>query len=191
MQKMVVVLIFLMMISIGFLDGCIEKKDSDGDGYEDEIDAFPDDSTEWLDSDMDGWGDNSDDVPTDSSLHLIDRKFFLKEGFGGKIFPVNITILGVVGYVVRVESDIKYIELSWKIIKPPPENITLEEQEKISIEIQNSDGVLVFDFNKQIDFKTTTNRLTVTNDNWGNWIIRYINYNDYNVTFHIDMYKMK
>ena len=191
MQKIVVFLIFLMMISIGFLSGCIEKKDSDGDGYEDEIDAFPDDSTEWLDSDMDGWGDNSDDVPNDPSLHIIDRTFILKEGFGGKFFPENITIQGVVGYVVRVESDIKYVELSWKIINPPLENITLEEQENIGIEIQNLDGVSVFDFNTQIDFKTIANRFTVKSDNSGNWIVRYINYNDYNVTFHIDMYKMK
>lgn len=191
MQKMVVLLIILMMVSIGFLSGCIEKKDSDGDGYEDEIDTFPDDPTDWLDSDMDGWGDNSDDVPTDSNLHLIDRTFILKEGFGGKIFPENLTIQGVVGYVVRVESDIKYVELSWKIIDPSLENITLDEQENISIEIQNSDGVSIFDFNTQIDFKTTANRFTVTSDNWGNWIVRYINYNAYNVTFYLDMYKMK
>ena len=111
--------------------------------------------------------------------------------YAGKIFPVNITIQGVVGYIVRVESDIKYIELSWKIIDPYLENITLDEQENISIEIQNSDGVSVFDFNTQMDFKTKANRLAVNSDNWGNWIVRYINYNVYNVTFHIDMYKMK
>ena len=38
-------------------------QDSDGDGYGDIIDAFPNDSTEWLDSDGDGVGDNADPYP--------------------------------------------------------------------------------------------------------------------------------
>ncbi|MEZ5738747.1 MAG: PA14 domain-containing protein, partial [Burkholderiaceae bacterium] len=39
--------------------------DSDGDGYLDANDAFPNDPTEWADSDGDGVGDNSDLYPTD------------------------------------------------------------------------------------------------------------------------------
>jgi hypothetical protein len=35
-------------------------RDSDGDGFEDHIDAFPDDPTEWIDSDQDGIGNNAD-----------------------------------------------------------------------------------------------------------------------------------
>ncbi|MCK5559949.1 MAG: PKD domain-containing protein, partial [Thermoplasmata archaeon] len=35
-------------------------KDSDDDGYNDSIDAFPFDSTQWKDSDLDGYGDNLD-----------------------------------------------------------------------------------------------------------------------------------
>lgn len=35
-------------------------EDTDGDGYNDDIDAFPTDSTQWLDSDGDGYGDNPD-----------------------------------------------------------------------------------------------------------------------------------
>lgn len=34
--------------------------DTDGDGYSDNNDAFPEDSTEWMDSDADGTGNNSD-----------------------------------------------------------------------------------------------------------------------------------
>ena len=43
-----------------------EALDSDGDGYDDEIDEFPNDDTEWKDSDGDGVGDNSDDFPNDA-----------------------------------------------------------------------------------------------------------------------------
>ena len=32
--------------------------DSDGDGYADDDDTFPDDGTQWEDSDGDGYGDN-------------------------------------------------------------------------------------------------------------------------------------
>ncbi|MEM7081249.1 MAG: NPCBM/NEW2 domain-containing protein [Pseudomonadota bacterium] len=46
------------------LDG-LGPVDSDGDGYADSIDAFPNDNTEWLDSDLDGVGDNSDAFPSD------------------------------------------------------------------------------------------------------------------------------
>jgi hypothetical protein len=37
--------------------------DSDGDGYSDRIDVFPDDPEEWFDTDGDGIGDNSDPYP--------------------------------------------------------------------------------------------------------------------------------
>ena len=39
--------------------------DSDGDGYNDNIDEFPNNPDEWKDSDEDGTGDNSDDFPND------------------------------------------------------------------------------------------------------------------------------
>jgi len=39
--------------------------DSDGDGYADTLDAFPNDPTEWLDTDGDLVGDNSDAFPDD------------------------------------------------------------------------------------------------------------------------------
>ena len=55
------------------LSGCaLDQKDSDNDGYNDNIDAFPYDSTQFSDMDGDGYGDNSsgnasDAFPNDSS----------------------------------------------------------------------------------------------------------------------------
>ena len=39
--------------------------DTDGDGYHDGIDAFPNDPNEWADTDGDGFGDNGDAFPND------------------------------------------------------------------------------------------------------------------------------
>jgi len=39
--------------------------DLDGDGHDDQEDAFPDNASEWDDTDGDGHGDNSDKYPTD------------------------------------------------------------------------------------------------------------------------------
>ena len=44
--------------------GCI---DTDGDGWADTIDQFPDNASEWSDSDMDGLGDNADMFPNNAS----------------------------------------------------------------------------------------------------------------------------
>jgi hypothetical protein len=73
-KKIVVVLIGLVLITLGLLSGCAEKRpevkvetDTDGDGYSDALDAFPDDSTEWEDSDGDGVGDNTDAFPHDAN----------------------------------------------------------------------------------------------------------------------------
>ena len=71
--------------------------DADGDGFDDAIDAFPNDPTEWADSDGDGIGDNADPFPNgeetkgseicvdggyshkkDGSLYLVDNGFIYK-----------------------------------------------------------------------------------------------------------------
>lgn len=47
--------------------------DSDGDGYADADDAFPNDPKEWQDSDGDGVGDNSDPYPNDPNCSSYEQ----------------------------------------------------------------------------------------------------------------------
>jgi len=48
--------------------------DSDGDGFSDSVDVFPDDETEWADNDNDGIGDNADlDDDEDGIADIIDN----------------------------------------------------------------------------------------------------------------------
>lgn len=44
--------------------GCV---DTDGDGWSDEVDVFPEDPSEWMDTDSDGYGDNQDAFPYEDS----------------------------------------------------------------------------------------------------------------------------
>ncbi|UCD14510.1 MAG: transglutaminase domain-containing protein [Thermoplasmatales archaeon] len=73
MKKHLLIIGIAVLLTCVGLSGCNEHEvttkevDSDGDGYNDEVDAFPDDSSEWIDSDEDGYGDNSDAFPFNSS----------------------------------------------------------------------------------------------------------------------------
>ena len=51
--------------NIGSIEVVFGSPDTDGDGYNDFEDRFPEDPEEWADSDDDGVGDNSDDFPND------------------------------------------------------------------------------------------------------------------------------
>ena len=64
--------------------GCI---DTDGDGWSDLNDAFPQNATEWYDTDADGVGDNADVFPLDASESRDDDS----DGFGNNedVFPFN------------------------------------------------------------------------------------------------------
>jgi len=85
-KQLVIIGIIALLVSVG-LSGCNSTEqtteqeqnnekpqngntilpDSDGDGYRDDMDAFPNDRAEWKDSDKDGHGDNSDAFPYDRS----------------------------------------------------------------------------------------------------------------------------
>ncbi len=51
------------------LADCVDE-DRDGDGYQNNLDAFPDNSSEWKDADLDGFGDNFD--PDDDNDGYLD-----------------------------------------------------------------------------------------------------------------------
>lgn len=70
-HKKVCILIVVLMVAL--LMGCIGT-DSDGDGYIDSEDAFPNDPRYHLDSDRDGYADRIDAFPDDSKYHLDSDK---------------------------------------------------------------------------------------------------------------------
>ena len=82
-----VVLALLLPAFAGCLttEGPREPLDSDGDGYPDPDDVFPDNLEEWVDSDGDGYGDNGDQFPEDPA-EWIDSD---GDGYGdnGDVFP--------------------------------------------------------------------------------------------------------
>lgn len=57
-------------ISVDEVASSIYETDSDGDGYADEEDAFPNDDRYYLDSDGDGYADEVDDFPNDDRYYL-------------------------------------------------------------------------------------------------------------------------
>jgi hypothetical protein len=73
------------VITNNIIVGPVDPIDSDGDGYADNVDAFPNDSKEWADRDEDGHGDNGDLFP-DNKDEWADRD---EDGYGdnGDKFP--------------------------------------------------------------------------------------------------------
>jgi hypothetical protein len=142
MKKIRIMLITIIVISIGVLSGCEEQEngtistiDTDNDGYNDNVDAFPNNASEHSDTDKDGWGDNSDDFPYDANLHelhVVDE------------FWLNKTILTNESFIpadsgeayIYVPSDCKFIVIStlfryynetkkeWILAADYPNNVT-------------------------------------------------------------------
>lgn len=55
-------------------------RDSDGDGFEDAKDAFPENSLEWSDSDSDGIGDNADLLPYHNAVVVVSIDLYFGDG---------------------------------------------------------------------------------------------------------------
>lgn len=163
-----------------------EWKDTDDDGYGDNRDAFPTDKNEWIDTDRDGYGDNSDDFPTDSNLHeRID------------LLPPTEIVISEDGtptnknwdYSFDVESDIKYVVVNWQITEP--RNITFEEKQQFVLEIYYpyDDTPLLYFYN---DSNSRKLRLDVEPSNWGIWRFLFSTGSlERNVTMMREIYKIK
>lgn len=67
-----IITIGLTLILVLGLCGCVDEeiKDTDGDGYNDDVDMFPNNIDEWEDTDEDGYGDNNDVFPYDPLEHI-------------------------------------------------------------------------------------------------------------------------
>ena len=66
--------------------------DTDGDGYPDASDLFPNDSTEWKDTDGDGHGDNSDFFPSNPSRWLEPYDMQYVWSYGGYLWTLTLSI---------------------------------------------------------------------------------------------------
>jgi len=99
----VIIIIIAITLFIPSLFPVSVVADTDGDGFSDKNDAFPDDPYEWNDTDEDGIGDNSDAFPEDPSETsdsdndgIGDVADFFDEGDGG--ITISLTRFEFKGY---------------------------------------------------------------------------------------------
>jgi len=79
-MKNTILLLTLILIASTLFAGCIIEKDTDNDGYADNVDDFPNDARYNLDSDKDGYADEVDAFPNDARYHLdTDRDGYADE----------------------------------------------------------------------------------------------------------------
>lgn len=102
-----------------FPNNAAASKDSDNDGYPDElhegynetsanlsIDAFPQDSTEWKDTDGDGVGDEKDDFPYNAQISKI---------VGGESKTYNLAVGGEINTDIDIGDKDKSIVIYWEL----------------------------------------------------------------------------
>jgi hypothetical protein len=99
-KQLVIIGIIALLVCVG-LSGCnsteetndnnsntVEELDSDGDGYLDDVDAFPHDKTKWKDTDKDGYGDNVTN-PISNKPVTISEVMLHPERYVNKIIIIN------------------------------------------------------------------------------------------------------
>lgn len=142
------------MLTVG-LSGCNEQSkinnnestltDTDGDGYSDTTDAFPNDPNEWKDSDHNGIGDNTKEIPkvqTPGEL-IIGRWYGLNHGVGMNFtFYTNLSVSTTLGdYSFWAEYEINENQI---IITNSANEITYNEysfsNNNQTLTVTNQDG---------------------------------------------------
>jgi len=187
--KKLMVGIIVILLTIG-LSGCIDT-DSDDDGYNDDVDAFPDDETEWLDSDNDGVGDNSDGFPYDSNLTekivLMEAQFtmFSKNGnfYNRDLQDVDDPWI--------IDNDVKYLFFESEFKSTiggilTGDDIVLEENQSIYLEIKNPDKIIRYNYE---DLVGNTLKFDIDDKNSGEWFFNFSCMNlDYDVWIKYRLY---
>jgi len=145
MKKELIIIAFIGVCMIVLLTGCTAPKDTDNDGYTNDVDvfpqnphewadadndsigdntdAFPQNSSEWKDTDADGYGDNSDDFPTNEDIHekelIVSESLMINGTASGATYAGN----------GRLSSNAKYLAcdcvLQANETLPYPINVTI------------------------------------------------------------------
>ena len=178
-KSLVNIIIIIILITFGF-SGCIEEElveiDSDGDGYNDDVDVFPDDVNEWIDSDNDGLGDNSDGFPNNNNLT---DKIVLMEA--------QITLFGNNGGFYNrdlqtknkpwiIENDTKYLffESEFKSTRGgilTGEKIVLNDNQSITLEIKNPEEIIRYKYEEFLNNDNIT--IQINEENSGDWFFNF------------------
>ena len=193
-KHLIIIGITLVLLTVG-LSGCVEEadaKDTDGDGYTDDIDAFPNDKSEWIDTDKDGVGDNADDYPYD------DRYSKIEYIIGGNT-PSSYTLESNEGSGAShyITQEWKYVYVDWEVVYPS--SLTKEQQENIFVEI--STPITPYEESEYAYISTghRNMKFSVNANNWGEWhyafrnktFLLYETGEDITITVKATMYKVK
>lgn len=184
LKKIILKPIIISFLLISVITGCIGT-DTDGDGYNDDVDVFPNDENEWKDSDNDGVGDNSDEFPYDYNLTeklvLMDAQITLfgsNGGFYNRYVPKEDSPF-------NIESEAKYflIESEFKSTRGgilTDEEIILLDNQSIKLEIRNPLKILRYEYEDFLINNTII--IPIDAENSGEW---YFNFSCMNLDYDV------
>ena len=128
-------------LKTGYTTVWAESNDTDGDGYNNSVDVFPDDENEWEDTDGDNVGDNGDAHPgfNDSALttylttYLTDNNYIVDDGSSGGLTEDDLIDLRVGSKLASIANEQATLQVvieqsddlgSWSTLKT--EDVTVD-----------------------------------------------------------------